>query len=402
MMRVGVYLLWIGLFGGTAAASADSLDPGPRFGPEFTFQLSTNLDPNRSYQEFLAHLRAHLVHHQPLNEVFTYNITPHAAAFASPHGWWFNVDRDGARAVEVHTTPMTVAEFESVAVNIEDAIFTSARNRGMWPALYAGGGHINIDLKYFFDKPILLRNFLVDLVNHSELAFGIMNYDSNNAVPIPLLNDLLDGFQKSIREFDEKLKSTGRSGPNQTMSLMKNLHFRLSGVPHPFRKQWERSRDADIGKFTAVSFTNGYSGDPRELRIEIRSVRAQWNMNQWIRQIMLFRDRMRYLQTNYADKLLPIAIQVPVDQGAMAGDHLRPPVNPEEALRAFYNYVREAGHRWQNHRDYLWPAWVWPNEGETTSVLDRFEQSSWFHEREGLGRTSCVSLLKSVELAERR
>jgi hypothetical protein len=62
-----------------------------------------------------------------------------------------------------------------------------------------------------------------------------------------------------------------------------------------------------------------------------------------------------------------------------AVNHLiNPPVKAQTAMKAFYRFVTESSERWQEHRDYLWPAW------ESTGELRRFESSTWFLNREAL------------------
>jgi hypothetical protein len=43
---------------------------------------------------------------------------------------------------------------------------------------------------------------------------------------------------------------------------------------------------------------------------------------------------------------------------------LNPPVDPQQALQAFHQYVTESGLRWEDHQDYLWPRWISSGEVE--------------------------------------
>jgi hypothetical protein len=388
---------------GAANAQASARDDGPRFGPEFTFlypmpEAVSEPPPDvfAQVQAFKAHVDSHLITNQPEGEKFTRL----AAQFTSPRDWWFDVVKDsGGPGLEIRMSPLTVREFERYSADIEDAIFASARNLNMWPQLFRGGGHINIDLNYFLTKPILLRNFLVDLVNHSELALGIMSYDTNNAVPIPLSEALFENFKGRISEFDKRLGDAKLNLSEKQLligELLATLDRGFFFSQHLFAEQWDRITEPRTGKYTAVSFAHSSAkgSDAQYARIEIRSVRPQWNMDQWIRQIKLFRDRLQYLKSNYGDELLPIEVKVPIQFVSPKVNQLLPPVKAVDALRAFYNFVNESGHRWQDHRDYLWPAWTWPQEGENKSELARFEESAWFKKRES---KRCATILKAPQ-----
>ena len=46
---------------------------------------------------------------------------------------------------------MTVNGFKKYQTDIQDAVFVSAANNNYFPALFRGGGHINVS-SYFFEK----------------------------------------------------------------------------------------------------------------------------------------------------------------------------------------------------------------------------------------------------------
>jgi hypothetical protein len=383
MIRVAlVYLFWIGFIGSSATALADEVDgsdPGPAFGPEFTFYRA-----GADWQDLASHVEKHLVDGQPRGEVFQRM----GNTFNSPHGWNFTVEQDGSHIVEVTMGPMVVADYERFSSDIQDAIFVSAQKVDMWPALFRGGGHINMDFDYFRERPILLRNFLVDQVNHSELSMGIMNYDTNNAAPIANAG-LLEQFKNAIQTFDSEITQTPVKGclsalDSLVLTLYTSFHRTVSDFP-----SWGHSI---VCKFSSVSFASTHLEDS-EARIEIRAVRPQTSIDTWIRQIKLFRDRLRYLDRTFGNQLIPINIRVPILLTSLSERLLVPPVNPQDALREFYIFVQESGHSWSDHRDYLWPAWTFRQEGQSTSELERFESSPWFEAQERHQSPSCPSLL---------
>jgi hypothetical protein len=370
-------------------SAADQADPGPLFGPEFTFYK----DGLQMY-DLVGHMEDHLVAGQPDGQKFKVS----QRNFTSPNGWGFSVNPDGLGVVEVTMLPMTVAAYERFARDIQDAIFTSAHNRGAWPSLFRGGGHINMDLNYFQFKPTLLRNFIVDQINHSELSLGIMNYDTANAVPIATSPEMLKAVEQAINDFDENM---AKANPDQydlfINQLLEKLDTHIRGVPLNRGDVWQRAEQ--INKASSISFTRAQPIYMRAMRrIEIRAVRPQTSIYVWIKQIKLIRDRLHFLERAFAQNPIPLKVRVPI----LWNDNrnlLIPPVNPQDALREFYIFVRESGHRWADHREYIWPMWVTRQEGHNQSEVELFESSSWIKEQENRARPgTCLNLLSTQEI----
>jgi hypothetical protein len=395
-------VIWLltGLVLGLSAISAKAEgpkvgpDPGPVFGPEFTFSRE-----GATSQDLVEHMKKHLVQSQPQGEKFEYQPKPtvsRAATFTSPNGWTVSVMNDGVAVVEVTMRPMVVDDFERFSSDIQDAIFVSAQKLDMWPAPFRGGGHINMDLNYFRDRPILLRNFLVDQVNHSELSLGIMNYDTNNAVPIATTG-LLDEFKRAIRTFDAEIaQKIIPEDPDPLTALMKILNHRFGTTDSDYNSFWGNDWRR-VFKSSSLAFYNSViQPNPTGHRIEIRAVRPQASLNTWIRQIKLIRDRLRYLDRTFGNQLIPIDIRVAILPTSLSERKLIPPVNPQDAFREFYIFVQESGHQWSDHRDYLWPVWTFRQEDQSSSELERFESSPWFRAQEQLQSGECKTLLSAA------
>jgi hypothetical protein len=333
-----------------------SLEP-VLFGPEFTFMA----DPGHKQQTGLdLHMTKHLIDEQPKGAKFVYDTGYEGRPrWTSPNGWWTAVSYDSG-GYEVNVSKMTVSDYKKYAADLQDAIFVSAANVGHFPALWQGGGHINIDTENFHRNPLLFRNFMVDMFNHNELYMGIFNYDLHNAIPF----QINPNFAVALREF---LSQEIRKEPN-------------------FDAVAERFYDFIVKMGAgAVSL-----GKREESRIEFRAVRPQTSIDMFIRQIELIEARLRYLEK--FTEPIPYDPQVELEPTAFddfAFYNSRPPVDPQEALRAFYNYVTESGQPWRNHRDYMWPQWI--SGGE----LEKFENSPWFKSREGVSRDACAKVLKS-------
>jgi hypothetical protein len=358
------------------ACSGFALEP-VLFGPEFTFMHDQNF-PNG---ELLRHIECHLVTDQPEGAKFHRDQSYEGRiTWNSPNGWWTAIYEDSG-GFEVNTKAMTLNDFKKYAADLQDAIFVSAANTGHFPALWQGGGHINIDVTIFRKNPLLFRNFMVDLFNHNELYMGIFNYDFSNARPFQLM------FYRNGIYLEEL-------GLNRAAGF--DVFFRRfladldAEIPNPASQD---DFDSIAEKFRLKFHTCMYGSGAinlnklNESRVELRAVRPQASIDVFIRQIELLEARLRYLEKLKS----PISSnsQVPLmlnTDEELSKDTLTPPVEPQAALRAFYNYVTESGQPWRNHRDYLWPQWI--SGGE----LEKFEMSEWFKSRE----RGCAKLLEKL------
>jgi hypothetical protein len=350
----------------TFTAGAEAPTPQLLFGPEFTFGVFQGKTwsgmggsaPARD--ALIERMTAHLIGGQPKNARFQQT---ESREFISPNSWRVEVDADYG-VVEVTMDPLTVEQMKRYANDIQDALFVSAANVDLYPALFAGGGHINIGLNAFAQHPLLLRNFIVDLYNHSELFMGVFSYDTNNALPFALYED-------DTKEKIAELIDAYDHGHVQTFNLMEKLNAIQSESRDVFRRLWNGTDDQRY-KMVAVNFGRiGYLG--RKSRIELRGVRAQASYHVWIKQCELLQKRLEFLDTlDYPIALKP-AVNLVEPLEVMVHRHgLNPPVNPQEALAAFHRYVVESGARWDDQREYLWPAWL------SSGAVDRYESSPQF------------------------
>jgi hypothetical protein len=391
------------------AGSAFALGP-TYFGAEFTFfnpQTGNRVGTNRLVQRLRDHLvknqldGAKFIEDHYLDEDVDYDSVPNGeyagrdvspsemtslstGRFTSPSGWWFEWGLDDG-VVEIKTKPMTLEEFRQYQGDMQDAIFVSAANEGLWPPAFLGGGHINLSMSTFKGNDLLLRNFFVDFLNHNELFMGIFNYDTHNSASICVQSSTV---QKQVRSVIGKFDAGGFQGIEHSQEkFLREIQAALNLTGDDCLTEWNKNEppgedSSSRQTYFAVNFFHVVPNMPYS-RIEIRAVRAQQSMDMWIRQIELFQKRLEYLE-----KIVkPIALKrrVPVEKIDIEHKkhHLNPPIQAQEALRSFYIYVTESGLRWQNHRDYLWPAWIQAGE------VERFENSRWFTEREG----SCAKLL---------
>jgi len=334
-----------------------------RFGPEFTVMP---FGSNATIAQLAFHIKKHLIDDQPEGAKFTFrrdgvNVRDR---LTSPNGWQLSYYQDSG-GLELLTNPMTIQQFKKYKNDIQDAVFASASVCGYFPALWTGGGHINIDVTNFHDRPMLFRNFIVDLLNHNELFMGIFEYNGvSTTVSMP--HELAS--TSDIPAAIEMIEVLRRSHNFTFFTVVDTLQRFLKGHSFAFNKIWD------------------------DRRLEIRAVRPQASMDVWIHQIELLEARINYLEKFRGP--IPYKPRVPWSNSKVRDG--KPPVDPQEALKSFYVYVRESGLPWQDHRDYLWPQWIRAQENESISQLERFEQSEWFLEQEK--QQNCESRLTGEAL----
>lgn len=346
--------------------------PGPLFGPEFTFfsdmTMKDNLQP---LQRMVERAQAHLIDGQLNGAKFVFDQPKnYLYIFESPNGWIFDLSPDPG-VIEATTSPMTVGQFEKFEADIQDAIFATAANEGLFPGLFVGGGHISIDASYLYKRPLVFRNFLADLlVNHVELFLGVFGYDTNNAPPLIMLDPLL---RKYVTEAFERFDSVKNPSRETILNLVTDLEVAKSKFPRdPYQRYWDKKKNGHDSyvvrseKYVAVSFYSINLGE--HARLELRAVRPQVSMNVWIRQIRLLKKRIDYLET--LKKPIPLDFKYDLYsrtvKKAVAREHaaLNPPISAEEALLNFQVFVEESGEKIENHLDYVWPEWITSGEVE--------------------------------------
>jgi hypothetical protein len=341
-------------------------------------------------QALIELLKQRLVHDRPIGEkfeVYFKNIDDELRfVLRSPSGWYAALGVDPG-VLEWTTNPMTLQQFQNFKNEIQEVIFTIPGEIGLGPALFAGGGHINVGLGPFSSDRLLLRNFVVDLLNHSELFLGVFNHDTNNAISpwllkVSDLNRIID-FLKSppevlqsmeLEDFMWKMENSFNVYTNDPyLDYFRPLtahyfHVRNTGVAFCFRQDKHIYQDQRLGSW----------------RMEIRAVRPQTSMDVFLNQIELIQKRVDFLsrQSDY----LQLQNRLQIDFRGRVEDRVyNPPVDPQAALQSFYEFVTESGLRWEDHQSYLWPWWI------TSGELARFNSGLEYARATQL--RSCQSLL---------
>jgi hypothetical protein len=279
----------------------------------------------------------------------------------------FTVSTDPA-VIELTTSPMTIRQAQKHSKRLQEILFDWTAEAQATPQMFAGGGHINIGLAEFSNNPLLFRNFIIDLLNHNELFLGVFGYDTANAASHWMIpKTTFDLFLKRLNE------ATSYNHLDKINFVTLQAAIELTRITDRLLAGWAEKglRAPNLARMGALAFN--VRVDPhksiRHVRLEIRAVRPQKNFAQYLRQIQLLQARVNYLSTLTE----PLELKAKVEMFKQHNEEgiedyiFNPPVNPQEALKAFYEYVTESGELWANHRDYLWPNWI------TNGDLDRFE-----------------------------
>lgn len=170
---------------------------------------------------------------------------------------------------EVQSSPSTISEYESNRELLDTVMFRPLSNFGLWPASFLANGHIHMDLNSAFqNNPLLIRDFVVDFLNHPGLFLGPLASSDRMTTENPLKK--IKAIKKVIQEFD--------GGEHQSVEEVA-IALNSAGL----------TRGAFHG--TAINFFRYDS-------VEFRFPRAQKNTEQILNLFRLFKARLQFLQEN--------------------------------------------------------------------------------------------------------
>ena len=198
------------------------------------------------------------------------------------NGEWWAIVKDNT-VVEVISLDGSLADWRRREGRWQHDIFELAGAVGITPARFfnwPNGGHVNIGLKSAFKgNVLLLRNFLVDFTQHSEIAHGILLNDQRSAPSVAASPRKRRGLVEALRIVD--------SMPNLTVEGfidVINARVYAGEVYHQ-----------------ALSMKTAGNGRDRleaedDQVVELRSVRAQRNIREFRLLAELFSARIEYLE----------------------------------------------------------------------------------------------------------
>lgn len=251
------------------------------FGPEFTFTNNELLRTKGSHgwNDPLANTLIEMFKEQLVSQHLDLSIElskfpsfPDELLVKYKDGWWFKVTHD-PKVLEVTTKPQNINEVFNNTKRIQTDIFDNFKAIGLTPDIINGGGHIHIGTyNEFRDNSLLFRNFIVDMINHSELFGGIFLFDKKNALTIP---DAPLNVQKAIREVVESFDST---------TTLRDLADSLNYIFNRY----------NIGRYSAINLDNIKSTGI--YTIELRGIRPQSTAREYLLLVLLFQARIDYLK----------------------------------------------------------------------------------------------------------
>lgn len=132
-----------------------------------------------------------------------YGFTDMKVTFPSMDNWYVIVSTDPA-CIEVQTKPLTLAEFRRHGPRIQRLVFDAATAVGLKVKYDGSAAHIHIGIAETFGENLkFFRNFVVDFMNHPELASGVLANDHANAPPLAALKAKQKAaFDRVIRQVD--------------------------------------------------------------------------------------------------------------------------------------------------------------------------------------------------------
>jgi hypothetical protein len=278
-----------------------------------------------------------------------------------PDGWYLEYFSDPG-VIEVNSSPMTYETALSNCSRMQRDIFDAMEFIGQAPQLFAGAGHIHIDIKAFEGKYLYFRNFLIDFFNHSSLTNGALNDDKYNSIGVadlPVENR--DVLKLILNEYDIlkfsdeilRIKSLAKSITDYVYTIAEGRD-----PIYPF--QDHKTRPV---KYHAINLKNVYESalSSGGNTIEIRCLRPQESSLALIQIINLFEERIKFIKTiNYPLEFKnqrAFHLFMTNEQWEMPSELERLSNEAQGVLTEFHTYVKEAGLNWIDYKKFVLPWW---------------------------------------------
>jgi hypothetical protein len=216
--------------------------------------------------------------------------------------------------IEVKSSPVTARKLEQHAELLQRAIWDTLKEVGLTTPMFDGpwnGGHIHIGVNESFETVNQLRNFLVDLVNHPELAEGILGADAHEAESLRY-TDQGKRLLEIIASIDEDIEASKPNKPE--LQNIKHFLFKLRKDGYP------------------IVYNSKYQ------TIELRFLRSQKDAKTLSLITSMFQARLDYL------KNLNEPLKLNENFPSMAVD---------VKILNFKNYLRESGLKFEDYEDLL-------------------------------------------------
>ena len=404
----GPYFLKLKLFFFVFCLGVFSLAQEGRFGPEWTFiarEIVENSSESRLSETKFSLLQKRWIeaikkecpsciikHHEPIY-LLSFIIKRHNIYLDQTQQLkqrpFFSIDTDPL-VFEVNAPPHSIKEFEKNKHLFQKLVFDTAKKVGLEPHYRIGGGHIHLDKKtHFKGNDLLLRNFIVDTMNHPELFMGALSHDYLNASPLAILHRTSrENFIKILKEYDKD-----RNIENFLTKINYDVYNNIHGINREFSKRNDSIKVRD-SKHQVLNFLH-------EDTIEFRGFQPQKSAEHYLSMLKLLEGRLHYLSQfdtpiAYEQKDYERDFNVKVSGMYSSKIHnyeTRVPVG--KILNIYRKYVEESDLNWDDYKHYLADKRLKQGVNDTESVYkyNKFR----FKTLEGAlpSRASCFHLFQN-------
>jgi len=211
---------------------------------------------------------------------------------------------------------MSIAYMEKNHQVFDEVIFKTFKSSNLEPTVI-GSGHITIDIESAFGNDLRhVRNFFANHINHPAVWFSVLESDSANALHLALATESEQlKFKQVMDLMDQKIKAGDFRLTPEIMLLLEEATYDKSLEFH------------------------------KEGNIEVRALRAQKNMRQFIDQC-----KMLDLEIEYTKKIS--------SQGIFIGWDFDVGFNgPRQVKSQFYHYITSIGGDWNYYKKFLNPLY---------------------------------------------
>lgn len=202
-------------------------------------------------------------------------------------GFYFDITLDPT-VIEVKVKPGTLADFKKNRDRIQEDIFDFAANELKIRPPKEAGGHIHMGaLSAFGSNMKLLRNYIVDIMNHQELWL-LMGEDFRNAPPLALLGDgRHQAYLAIIADLDSgKISDFSAFGKRMRKEVYDETYDRT------VVSEWDKAY-----KYHAINVNRmSKKFTEKQMTIEHRGFPVQGNVDEFLLWIELIQKRLDYLK----------------------------------------------------------------------------------------------------------
>lgn len=246
-----------------------------------------------------------------------------------PNSFWINIGCDPG-TVEIQTPPLSLEEYTSLGDFIQENIYDVAETVGL-KSIRNYDGHSNFGVLSAFDNVKEFASFLLDQVNHPELALGILGQDLKNAPPLAIQSqEQLDRFYQLIDEVQNGIIVSIKDLADQ---INHKVYYITSGFSTTDRSSFHNQA------ISIKYLSNGLRNFPFEdAPMELRYTPARANFKLVLLNYELLEERIKFLKKNTSNLVFYKKLNVEEFKKGTGGSSI-------EKLIRFNIFITEMGHK---------------------------------------------------------